>query len=83
MFNVPFLSYNFFLIHLFLPILVEVRVVGPRDLQVSELAHSSLRLTWTQATSDVTGYRLLVTPPNSKGHLLSLQQRQVNGYMLL
>ncbi|XP_030295316.1 collagen alpha-1(VII) chain isoform X2 [Sparus aurata] len=57
---------------------VEVRVVGPRDLQVSELAHSSLRLTWTQATSDVTGYRLLVTPLNSKGHLLSLQQRQID-----
>ncbi|KAE8281399.1 Collagen alpha-1(XIV) chain Undulin Precursor [Larimichthys crocea] len=57
---------------------VEVRVVGPRDLQVSELAHSSLRLTWTQATSDVTGYRLLVTPLSSKGHLLSLQQRQID-----
>ncbi|KAM9334648.1 uncharacterized protein col7a1l [Symphorus nematophorus] len=57
---------------------VEERVIGPRDLQVSELAHSSLRLTWTQATSDVTGYRLLVTPLNSKGHLLSLQQRQID-----
>ncbi|XP_034529729.1 collagen alpha-1(VII) chain [Notolabrus celidotus] len=57
---------------------VKVPVVGPRDLQVSELAHSSLRLTWTQATSDVTGYRLLVTPLNSRGHLLSLQQRQID-----
>ncbi|XP_065807427.1 collagen alpha-1(VII) chain isoform X1 [Labrus bergylta] len=57
---------------------VKVRVVGPRDLQVSELAHSSLRLTWTQATSDVTGYRVLVTPLNSKGHLLPLQQRQID-----
>uniref|UniRef100_UPI0037E81BC1 collagen alpha-1(VII) chain n=1 Tax=Semicossyphus pulcher TaxID=241346 RepID=UPI0037E81BC1 len=57
---------------------VKEPVVGPRDLQVSELAHSSLRLTWTQATSDVTGYRLLVTPLNSKGHLLSLQQRQID-----
>lgn len=56
---------------------VEERVVGPRDLQVSEVAHSSLRLTWTQATSDVTGYRLLVTPLNSKGHPLYVQQRQV------
>ncbi|XP_041833160.1 collagen alpha-1(VII) chain, partial [Melanotaenia boesemani] len=54
------------------------RIVGPRDLQVSELAHSSLRLTWSQATGDVTGYRLLVTPLNSKGHLLSLQQRQMD-----
>lgn len=57
---------------------VEERVVGPRDLQVSELAHSSLRLTWSQATSDVTGYRLLVTPLNSKGHLIPQQQRQID-----
>lgn len=51
--------------------------MGPRDLQVSELAHSSLRLTWSPATSDVTGYRLFVTPLNSKGHLLYFQRRQV------
>ncbi|XP_071358384.1 collagen alpha-1(VII) chain isoform X2 [Trachinotus anak] len=57
---------------------VEERVVGPRDLQVSELAHSSLRLTWTQATGDVTGYRLLVAPLTSKGHLLHPQQRQID-----
>lgn len=57
--------------------LVEERVVGPRDLQVSEVAHSSLRLTWTQATSDVTGYRLFVAPLNSKGQPLYPQQRQV------
>ncbi|KAK5617819.1 hypothetical protein CRENBAI_026224 [Crenichthys baileyi] len=53
-------------------------VVGPRDLQVSELAHSSLRLTWSQATGDVTGYRLLVTPLSSKGQLLLNQQRQLD-----
>ncbi|XP_070848719.1 collagen alpha-1(VII) chain [Chaetodon trifascialis] len=57
---------------------VEERVVGPRDLQISELAHSSLRLTWSQATGDVTGYRLLVTPLSSKGHLLPVQQRQID-----
>ncbi|XP_044041741.1 collagen alpha-1(VII) chain isoform X2 [Siniperca chuatsi] len=57
---------------------VQEPVVGPRDLQVSELAHSSLRLTWSQATSDVTGYRLLVTPLSSKGHLLPLQQKQID-----
>ncbi|XP_075968030.1 uncharacterized protein col7a1l [Anarhichas minor] len=56
---------------------VEERVVGPRDLQVSELAHSSLRLTWSEATGDVTGYRLLVDPLGSSGHL-PLQQRQVD-----
>ncbi|XP_047431494.1 collagen alpha-1(VII) chain isoform X2 [Mugil cephalus] len=56
----------------------EERVVGPKDLQVSELAHSSLRLTWSQATGDVTGYRLLVTPLSSKGQPLSHQERQMN-----
>ncbi|XP_039891289.1 collagen alpha-1(VII) chain isoform X6 [Simochromis diagramma] len=56
----------------------EERVVGPRDLQVSELAHSSLRLTWSQATGDVTGYRLLVTPLSSEGQLLPVQQRQMD-----
>ncbi|XP_033989175.1 collagen alpha-1(VII) chain [Trematomus bernacchii] len=56
---------------------VEKRVVGPRDLQVSELAHSSLRLTWGQATGDVTGYRLLIYPLSSSGNL-PLQQRQVD-----
>ncbi|XP_008299548.1 collagen alpha-1(VII) chain [Stegastes partitus] len=56
----------------------EERVVGPRDLQISELAHSSVRLTWSQATGDVTGYRLLVAPVNTKGHLLPLQQRQMD-----
>ncbi|XP_078138366.1 uncharacterized protein col7a1l [Centroberyx gerrardi] len=57
---------------------VEERVVGPRDLQVSELAHSSLRLTWSQATGDVTGYRLLVTPLSLKGQPLPSQQRQID-----
>ncbi|XP_036004748.1 collagen alpha-1(VII) chain isoform X2 [Fundulus heteroclitus] len=57
---------------------VKEHVVGPRDLQVSELAHSSLRLTWSQATGDVTGYRLLITPLSSKGQLLLHQQRQLD-----
>ncbi|XP_068442301.1 collagen alpha-1(VII) chain [Clinocottus analis] len=57
--------------------LVEKRVVGPRDLQVSELAHSSLRLTWSHATGDVTGYRLLVYPLSSNGYL-PRQQRQID-----
>lgn len=77
----PFSLFLYFdLILLSVPVPVEERVVGPRDLQVSELAHSSLRLTWSQATSDVTGYRLLVTPLSSKGHLLYPQQRQVKDY---
>lgn len=53
------------------------RIVGPKDLQVSELSYSSLQLTWSQATGDVTGYRLLITPVSPKGHLLPAQQRQV------
>ncbi|XP_042174587.1 collagen alpha-1(VII) chain isoform X7 [Oncorhynchus tshawytscha] len=57
---------------------VEERVVGPRDLQVSELAYSSLRLTWSQATGDVTGYRLLVTPLSPKGQLLPSLQTQTD-----
>ncbi|XP_046878673.1 collagen alpha-1(VII) chain [Hypomesus transpacificus] len=57
---------------------VEERVLGPRDLQVSELAYSSLRLTWSQATGDVTGYRLLVTPRSPKGDLLDTLQTQIN-----
>ncbi|XP_067111043.1 collagen alpha-1(VII) chain [Osmerus mordax] len=57
---------------------VEERVLGPRDLQVSELAFSSLRLTWSQATGDVTGYRLLVTPRSPKGALLDALQTQIN-----
>ncbi|XP_045081348.1 collagen alpha-1(VII) chain-like [Coregonus clupeaformis] len=58
--------------------IVEERVVGPRDLQVSELAYSSLRLTWSQATGDVTGYRLLVTPLSLKGQLLPSLQTQID-----
>ncbi|XP_043093463.1 collagen alpha-1(VII) chain isoform X4 [Puntigrus tetrazona] len=54
------------------------RIVGPKDLQVSELSYSSLQLTWSQATGDVTGYRLLITPVSPKGHLLSAQQRQID-----
>ncbi|XP_053719668.1 collagen alpha-1(VII) chain isoform X2 [Synchiropus splendidus] len=56
----------------------EERVVGPRDLQVSEVAHDSLRLTWSGATGDVSGYRLLATPLSSRGQLLLLRQRQLD-----
>ncbi|XP_040928277.1 collagen alpha-1(VII) chain isoform X3 [Betta splendens] len=57
---------------------VETLIVGPRDLQVSELDYSSLRLTWSQATGDVTGYRILVTPLNTKEHSPSQQQREID-----
>ncbi|XP_057179413.1 collagen alpha-1(VII) chain isoform X2 [Triplophysa rosa] len=54
------------------------RIVGPKDLQVSALSYNSLKLTWSQATGDVTGYRLLITPVSPKGHLLPAQQRQID-----
>ncbi|XP_049330945.1 collagen alpha-1(VII) chain isoform X2 [Astyanax mexicanus] len=54
------------------------KVVGPRDLQVSELSYSSLQLSWSLATGDVTGYRLLISPVSPKGHLLPAQHRQIN-----
>ncbi|XP_024143033.1 collagen alpha-1(VII) chain [Oryzias melastigma] len=56
----------------------EERVVGPRDLQVSELAYNSLRLTWSPATGDVTGYRLMVSPLDARGLPEPLQQRQMD-----
>ncbi|XP_065145752.1 uncharacterized protein col7a1l isoform X1 [Paramisgurnus dabryanus] len=54
------------------------KIVGPKDLQVSVLSYNSLQLTWSQATGDVTGYRLLITPASPKGHLLPAQQRQID-----
>uniref|UniRef100_A0A8C7Z0S6 Collagen alpha-1(VII) chain n=1 Tax=Oryzias sinensis TaxID=183150 RepID=A0A8C7Z0S6_9TELE len=56
----------------------EERVIGPRDLQVSELAYNSLRLTWSPATGDVTGYRLMVSPLNPRGLPEHLQQRRID-----
>lgn len=65
-------------VHLcFHSIVGEECVVGPRDLQVSELAYNSLRLTWSPATGDVTGYRLMVSPLNPRGLREHLQQRRV------
>uniref|UniRef100_A0A8C6UMM6 Collagen alpha-1(VII) chain n=1 Tax=Neogobius melanostomus TaxID=47308 RepID=A0A8C6UMM6_9GOBI len=57
---------------------VKLPVVGPRDLQIREVSHNSFTLTWTPATGDVTGYRLLVTSLNSKGQPIHSQQRQID-----
>ncbi|XP_061768219.1 collagen alpha-1(VII) chain isoform X2 [Nerophis ophidion] len=57
---------------------VKEPIMGPRDLQVSEVAYGSVRLTWTPATGDVTGYRLLVVPLSSRGHLVHSQQRLID-----
>ncbi|KAK3517975.1 hypothetical protein QTP70_028540 [Hemibagrus guttatus] len=57
---------------------VTEKVVGPRDLQVSEVSYNSLQLSWSQATGDVTGYRLLIAPVSPKGHLLPIKPRQID-----
>ncbi|KAF4079836.1 hypothetical protein AMELA_G00182860 [Ameiurus melas] len=57
---------------------VTEKVVGPRDLQVSELSYNSLQLSWSQATGDVTGYRLLIAPVSPKGHLLPIKPHQID-----
>ncbi|XP_019738705.1 collagen alpha-1(VII) chain [Hippocampus comes] len=62
-------------VKIFLP--VKEPILGPRDLRVSELAYGSLRLTWTAATGDVTGYRLTVVPLSSRGQPVNAQQRQI------
>ncbi|XP_060759433.1 collagen alpha-1(VII) chain isoform X3 [Neoarius graeffei] len=54
------------------------KVVGPRDLQVSEVSYNSLQLSWSQATGDVTGYRLLIAPVSPKGHLLPTKPQQLD-----
>uniref|UniRef100_A0AAV2IUW1 Collagen alpha-1(VII) chain-like n=1 Tax=Knipowitschia caucasica TaxID=637954 RepID=A0AAV2IUW1_KNICA len=57
---------------------VEQPVVGPRDLQIREVNHNSFRLSWTPASGDVTGYRLLVTALSPRGQPLHSQQRQTD-----
>ncbi|KPP78663.1 collagen alpha-1(XII) chain-like [Scleropages formosus] len=52
--------------------------VGPVDLVASEVAHSSLRLSWSPASGDVMGYRLLVTPVSPKGQQLTALQTQTD-----
>ncbi|XP_065408801.1 collagen alpha-1(VII) chain-like isoform X5 [Chrysemys picta bellii] len=53
------------------------KIVGPRDLLVSEQSYSSLRLTWTPATGKVTEYHLLLNSVSTTGQLISEDQRQI------
>uniref|UniRef100_W5NF20 Collagen type VII alpha 1-like n=1 Tax=Lepisosteus oculatus TaxID=7918 RepID=W5NF20_LEPOC len=55
---------------------VEDKVIGPKDLVVNELSYSSLRLTWTPATGDVTGYQLTISALSASGQPLSGQEEQ-------
>ncbi|XP_076202088.1 uncharacterized protein LOC143163974 [Aptenodytes patagonicus] len=53
------------------------KIIGPRDLYVSEHSHSSLRLTWMPATGKVTGYRVHLHPLLPSGQPVSEDQRQI------
>ncbi|XP_063179791.1 collagen alpha-1(VII) chain-like [Chroicocephalus ridibundus] len=53
------------------------KIIGPRDLYVSEHSHSSLRLTWMPATGRVTGYRVHLHPLLPSRKPVSEDQRQI------
>ncbi|XP_064298255.1 collagen alpha-1(VII) chain-like isoform X5 [Phalacrocorax carbo] len=53
------------------------KIIGPRDLYVSEHSHSSLRLTWVPATGRVTGYRVHLHPLLPPGQPVSEDQQQI------
>ncbi|GAB0175456.1 collagen alpha-1(VII) chain-like [Grus japonensis] len=53
------------------------KIIGPRDLHVSEQSHSSLRLTWMPATGRVTGYRVHLHPLLPAGQPVSEDQQQI------
>ncbi|KAG8440073.1 hypothetical protein GDO86_006026 [Hymenochirus boettgeri] len=57
--------------------IVEIeKVIGPKDLIISEVSYNSLRLTWTPATGDVTGYQIILNSLTPSGHLNSNDQKQ-------
>ncbi|KAM6146566.1 uncharacterized protein FYN12_014259 [Phoenicopterus ruber ruber] len=53
------------------------KIIGPRDLHISEHSHSSLRLSWTSATGRVTGYHVHLHPLLPSGQPVSEDQRQI------
>ncbi|OXB71198.1 UNVERIFIED_CONTAM: hypothetical protein H355_013273 [Colinus virginianus] len=53
------------------------KVIGPRDLHVSEHSHSSLRFTWMPATGRVMGYRVDVHPLLPSGQQVLEDQKQI------
>ncbi|XP_044849937.1 collagen alpha-1(VII) chain-like isoform X5 [Mauremys mutica] len=53
------------------------KIVGPRDLLVSEQSYSSLRLTWTPATGKVMEYHVLLNSLSATGQLITEDQRQI------
>ncbi|XP_067391047.1 collagen alpha-1(VII) chain-like [Emydura macquarii macquarii] len=53
------------------------KIVGPRDLLVSNPSYSSLRLTWTPATGKVVEYHVLLNSLSTTGQLISEGQQQI------
>uniref|UniRef100_A0A669QI24 Collagen type XIV alpha 1 chain n=1 Tax=Phasianus colchicus TaxID=9054 RepID=A0A669QI24_PHACC len=53
------------------------KIIGPRDLRVSEHSHSSLRFTWMAATGRVMGYRVHVYPLLPSGQPVLEDQQQI------
>lgn len=61
----------------FLSSFADEKIIGPRDLHVSEHSHSSLRFTWMPATGRVIGYRVHVHPLLPSGQPVLEDQQQV------
>ncbi|KAM4676075.1 uncharacterized protein O3C94_008724 [Discoglossus pictus] len=53
------------------------KIIGPRDLIVSEESYSSMRVSWSPATGDVTGYQVILNSMSASGRLNSQDQRQI------
>ncbi|XP_078409894.1 collagen alpha-1(XII) chain [Cetorhinus maximus] len=53
------------------------KIIGPRDLVISELHYSSMRLSWTPATGGVMSYRVVINPYSSTGRLVPGAERQI------
>ncbi|XP_059510485.1 collagen alpha-1(VII) chain isoform X4 [Stegostoma tigrinum] len=53
------------------------KIIGPRDLVISELSYSSMRLSWTPATGGVMSYRVVINPYSSAARLIPGEERQI------
>ncbi|XP_077118915.1 uncharacterized protein LOC143774986 [Ranitomeya variabilis] len=53
------------------------KIIGPRDLIVSEQNYNSMRVTWSPATGEVTGYQIVLNSLTSSGRLNTYDQRQI------
>ncbi|XP_073510796.1 uncharacterized protein [Phyllobates terribilis] len=53
------------------------KIIGPRDLIVSEQNYNSMRVTWSPATGDLTGYQIVLNSLTSSGRLNAYDQRQI------